>query len=126
MVVQFVIYPQLLRYFIAGVLNTLLAYTLFAVAIYVGLHYALAVLLGGALPLLTGYHAQRRYVFMCSSRNRLPRFLAAFALVYLVNVGILKGLLGSGLAGDAYVSGAMALVPSMLLSFLLNKYIVFR
>lgn len=120
------IYPQLLRYLIAGVLNTLLAYSLFAVAIYMGLHYALAVLLGGVLPLLTGYHAQRRYVFMCRSRNRLPRFLAAFLLVYLVNVGILKMLLASDLTGNAYASGAVALVPSVLLSFLLNKYLVFR
>lgn len=117
---------QFLRYLLAGALNTLLAYSFFALAIYLGLHYAMAVFLGGALPVLTGYHAQRRYVFMSGSGKRLPQFVVAFLVTYLLNVGILKLLLASGLTGGAYLSGAVALVPSVLCSFLLNKYWVFR
>lgn len=119
-------YPQLLRYFIAGALNTLFAYSIYALAIFIGLHYSVAVFFGGVVPVFTGYHAQRRYVFMCETGNHLPRFLAVFVVVYIVNVLILKILLARGLSGDEYLSGALAMIPSVLLGFALNKYLVFR
>lgn len=119
-------YPQLLRYFIAGVLNTVFAYIVYATAIFGGLHYAVAVFLGGVLPIFTGYHLQRRYVFMYAGGNRLARFFVSFVIVYLVNVAILKALLVIGLTGGLYLSGAVAMVPSVTLSFLLNRYLVFQ
>lgn len=120
------VYPQLLRYFIAGALNTLLAYSIYALAIFIGFHYSAAVFLGGVVPIYTSYQSQRRYVFLSEASNRLPRFMAAFVVVYFVNVGILKALLASGLAGGEYLSGALAMVPSVMLSFFLNRHLVFR
>lgn len=117
---------QIVRYVVIGGLNTLFAYLIYALAIYAGLHYALAVFLGGVIPLLTGYALQRRFVFSFHGGNRLARYIAVFILVYFANTGIITLLLDSGITGSAYLGGAIALSICTLLNFALNKSFVFR
>lgn len=117
---------QILRYVVTGGLNTVFAYAIYAFAIYAGLHYTVAVFLGGVIPLLTGYTLQRRFVFFFRGGNRLARYVAVFILVYFANTGIITLLLASGISGNTYISGAIALSVCTLLSFSLNKSFVFR
>lgn len=98
---------------------------MFALFVYLGLHYALATLIAGVLSVLTGYQANRHYVFSFKGKNRLPRFAFVFLIIYWINVGIQKLLLESGLLTNVYLSGALAVPVCALLSFCLNRNFVF-
>ena len=116
---------QVLSFAFVGALNTALAYALFAAFIYAGWHYTVATLVAGVLSVLTGYKAQRRYVFSFRGDSRLLRFSLVFVAIYALSIGIQGAL--SDLGGIShYVSGAVATVVCAAVSFFVNRYYVFR
>lgn len=117
---------QLFGFAIVGLINTVWAYAMFALFVYLGFHYALATLIAGTLSVMTGYQAHRHYVFSFKGKNRLPRFVFVFLTIYWINVSIQKVLLESGLLSNIYLVGALAIPVCALLSFWLNRSFVFR
>lgn len=111
---------------LAGATNTAFGYAAFASLIYVRFHYTIATLIAGTLSIVFSYTVHRRFVFAFRGANRLPRFLVAFAVVYLVCVTIQALLLNSGYTMNSYITGAIAIAACPLISFPLNKYYVFR
>lgn len=61
---------QLIRFGLAGILNTAVAYLAFALLLYLGLHYTLATLIGGTAGLIVGYCTTGGFVFGHSGGNR--------------------------------------------------------
>lgn len=114
---------QLIRFGLAGTLNTAVAYLAFALLLFLGLHYTLATLIGGAAGLTVGYYTTGGFVFGHSGGNRWLRFIATFAVIYLLNIGV-QHFLRRHL--DPYLSGALGTFASLLASFALNKWFVFR
>ena len=53
------------------------------------------------------------------------KFFSVYAICYFVNVGILKLLTGLGLE-NLYVAGLISSFLVALVSFFLNKFVVFR
>lgn len=117
---------QLFSFVVVGLINTVWAYAMFALFVYLGFHYALATLISGVLSVLTGYQAHRHYVFSFKGKNRLPQFAFVFLIIYWINVGIQKLLLESGVLTNVYLSGALAVPVCALLSFWLNRNFIFR
>ena len=117
--------PQLFGFAIVGAVNTAWAYALFALFVYLGLHYAAATLIAGILSMLTGYLAQRNFVFPPEGGNRLLRFLFVFLIIYGINVGTQKLMLDSGLLTNIYLGGGLATGLCALLSFWLSRNFVF-
>jgi putative flippase GtrA len=117
---------QFLSFILAGFINTLWAYALFAVFIYLGLHYMLATLVAGVVSVLTGYKLHRHFVFSFSGSGRLSRFSIVFAVMYLTSISIQTLLRETGWLVNSYANGAVALIACAMLSFALNKYFVFR
>jgi putative flippase GtrA len=114
---------QLIRFGLAGILNTAVAYLAFALLLFLGLHYTLATLIGGAAGLIVGYYTTGGFVFGHCGDNRWLRFIATFAVIYFLNIGVqyfLRRYL------DPYLSGALGTFASLLASFALNKWFVFR
>jgi putative flippase GtrA len=106
------------------VLNTAFSYLVYAALLYIGLNFALANFGACALGILFSFRTQGVLVF----RNPAPRLLLRYALfwllIYLCNIGLIRLLLLLGL--NAYVAGALALPPIVAMSFILQKYFVFR
>jgi putative flippase GtrA len=115
---------RFVRYGVTGLFNTGLSYAVYALGLYIGLNYALANLLACLAGVLVGYHTHLRFVFADASAPRLWRYVLLWGALYLLNIGLIKVLLTLGF--DAYVAGALALPAMVVLSYGLNRVLVFK
>ena len=115
---------EFLKFLAVGVLNTLFGYACFALLIFAGLHYSVALLLATIAGVLFNFKTTGRLVFGSSDNRLLLRFMAVYAVVYAVNVALLKVLLLAGLG--PYAGGALLVLPMALFAFILMKRLVFN
>lgn len=114
---------QLIRFLAVGMLNTIFGYSCYALLLYLGLHYAVALLLATVAGVLFNFKSTGVLVFRSQNNRLIFRFVAVYALVYGVNVGLLKLLYVLGVG--PYYGGAALIVPMALLAFSLNRKFVF-
>ncbi len=115
---------RLVNYFLVGGLNTLFGYGVFAVCLWIGLHYSLAIAISTVLGTLFNFKSTGTLVFRSSDNTRIVRFVLVYGVVYLVNVAAVAVLVRLGL--NAYVSGLVLIVPLALLAYHLNSRFVFN
>jgi len=115
---------QFVRFVLVGAGNTAVSYLLYAALVWVGLHYALANLLALVLGILFSFYSQSRFVFGHGNLRSLVRFILAWALIYFATVALIGQFVGLGF--DAYAAGAFALPFTTVLSYFVQKLIVFR
>lgn len=114
---------QFARFLAVGVLNTAFGYGCFALFLWLGLHYSLALLLATVLGILFNFKSTGSLVFRSRDNRLLARFVGAYALVYACNVTAVGLLVKSGLSPQ--VAGAITLLPMAVLAFVLQKRFVF-
>jgi len=112
------------RFIVVGMLNTAFSYSLYALLIFLGLHYALANLLALIAGILFSFRTQGAWVFNNTQVTLLWRFVLAWAVIYLFNIGVIRSGLAFGF--NAYIAGALAVPPSAVLSYLAQRYFVFH
>ena len=115
---------QLVRFLIVGVGNTIFSYAVYALGLFMGLPYWLASLVALVIGIAVGFVTQGRLVFRSSLEGRLPIFVTVWAALYGVNILVIRLLTDLGI--DAYLAGAIATLPTVALSFALNRLVVFR
>lgn len=112
------------RFLLVGILNTLFGYSIFAVLIFLGLHYTVAALLSTILGVLFNFKTIGSMVFKNSKSRLIIRFIAVYAVIYCLNVVFLKML--SLWNVNMYLAGLALLFPMAFVAFLMNKYFVFH
>lgn len=113
---------RIIRFLIAGSINTMCNYMLFVALIAAGLHYSLAVLLCTIFSILFNFKTFGKFVFNNSDNRLIFRFITVYALLYCINVltlGNLKHFM------NIYFASALLILPLASLSFLLNSRFVF-
>ena len=115
---------QLVRFLVIGFGNTVFSYAVYALGLFMGLPYWLASLVALVIGIAVGFVTQGRLVFRSSLDGRLPIFVAGWAALYVVNILVIRILTDFGV--DAYLAGAIATLPTVALSFVLNRLVVFR
>ena len=115
--------PQFLRFLLVGALNTAFGYGLFALLIWLGLPYPLAIGLATLGGIAFNFQTIGRLVFNAAKGSRRWRFVVVYGVVYLVNLGGVAVLLffGSGI----YVANGLMILPLAALAYLLQKKFVF-
>lgn len=112
------------RFLFIGSINTLLAYGFYAFFLFLGLNYALANLASLIIGILIGFKTQGTFVFNNPNHSLFWRYVLFWVVLYGMNIACISGLMSFGL--DAYLSGALAILPITLISYLAQKYLVFR
>jgi putative flippase GtrA len=115
---------QFAKFVAVGLLNTGFAYGLYAALLYVGFGYVVANLTALVIGILVSFVTQGRLVFANREAGRLVRFVAVWILIYFVSIFLISRFIALGF--NAYVSGALALPFSTLLSFVAQKFFVFQ
>ncbi len=115
--------PRLIRFNIAGVINTLLSYCIYTSLIYFGIVYWLAVLICYALGLVINYKSIKVLAFSDYKKQSFRNFFFIFCGTCLLNIGLLKILLDLGV--NKYISPWIVVIPVSILSYELNKKYVF-
>ncbi|MDP9582518.1 UNVERIFIED_ORG: putative flippase GtrA [Burkholderia contaminans] len=115
---------QLLRFLAVGGLNTLVGYSLFALLTYAGLAYPVAIGLATVGGVLFNFQSVGRLVFDGARRSRFWRFVGVYCVIYLLNLGGVRLLLG--LDANIYIANALTLLPLSVIAFILNRRFVFN
>lgn len=112
------------RFLAVGVLNTAFGYGVFALGIWLGLHYSAAIACATVLGTLFNFKSTGNLVFGSSDNGRLFRFVSVYAIVYLLNVASVGALVRLGFS--EYISGLFVLLPLAVVSYWLNSRFVFH
>lgn len=113
------------RFILVGILNTIFGYSLFAIFIFLNMHYSLAVFLSTLLGVLFNFKTIGKLVFDSHDNSLIFRFIFVYVLLYLINISCLWFFKISGFE-NMYINGFVLLIPLALISFILNKKFVFR
>lgn len=106
-------------------MNTAFAYGLYALFIFLGCHYALAVFLSTVIGICFSFKTLGAFVFANPDNRLIFKFFAVYGPCYLVNVGILRLLTAAGMK-NLYAAGLVSSFLAAMVSFFLNKFIVFK
>lgn len=112
------------RFIFVGGVNTTFSYSIYAFFISVGVGYAISNLLALIAGVFFSFHTQGTFVFRNKKNARLVRFIIAWIIIYIANIFIIGQLISFGL--NAYISGALAIIPITVFSYAFQKYFVFR
>lgn len=116
--------PQFVRFLVVGTLNTSFSYAIYAALLYTGLGYKLANFFAVVIGVLFSFKTQGHLVFDNPDNRLLVRFVGGWVLIYLCTIALIGWIMSLGF--NAYLAGALALPFSVLLSYLLQKFFVFR
>lgn len=115
---------QVIRFIIVGVVNTLIGYSLYALFIYLGLSYTYSLIFATILGVLFNFQTIGKVVFKSSDKSLLFKFIIVYLIVFCINLLLISCFVKLG--ETAYIAGAIALLPTATISFVLNKYFVFK
>lgn len=115
---------QIIRFGLIAGLNTLFGYSIFAMLTYAGLHYTLAIFISTVVGVLFNFKTYGVLVFKSSNNRLIFRFIGVYAVVYLFN--ILGIYIFERFLISNYLAAMIMLVPVGLLSFVLNKILVYK
>lgn len=113
-----------LRFLIVGFINTVFGYIAFSLLLYSGLHYAVASFFSACAGILFNFNTTGRIVFKNSNHRLLVRFFQVYALLYLINLALLKLMVIFAI--NLYLGSAVIVLPMAFLSYVLNKKFVFN
>ncbi|MEK7680908.1 MAG: GtrA family protein [Patescibacteria group bacterium] len=115
---------QFIRFLFVGGINTLFGYGIFALLIFLRLHYSLASLFATILGILFNFQTIDRFVFSSHQSKSIFRFVGVYGFIYILNV---IGLYFFNIAKISnYISGAILIFPMALVAFYLNRRFVFN
>ena len=117
-------YIKLYKYLVVGGVNTVFGYSVFAILIFFGFHYSLAVLIATILGVLFNFQSYGRLVFKNHSWYFLSRYITVYILIYFVNLILL--LMFDLLVSNLYISGLMVIPFIAYLGYFLNKRYVWK
>ena len=118
---------MLSRYFVVGLINTVVGYTVILLGLRAGMGDYFANAAGYAGGLAVSYVLQRRWAFAVStppSYREAGLFFAAALLAYGANIGVLHVARSMGYIGSP-VAQAIAMVAYSITFFILSRFVVF-
>lgn len=112
------------RYGIVGMFNTAFSYGVYCLLIFAGLGFVLATLIATVAGICLSFVTLGKLVFMRQLSGRFLRFAGVWAALYLVNIALIW--IGVSMGASEYLAGLLASIPIIGISFLLQRYFVFR
>lgn len=119
-------YSKPIKFIFAGLVNTAFGYASYAVLIYWGLNYLLALFLATILGVIFNFINFGLFVFDGKRGwHVFLKFIAVYVLIYLVN-SIMLIFLTREFLFSPYLGQVLCIPPSVVLSWFLMKYWVYR
>lgn len=115
---------QFIRFIIVGLINTLFGYTVFALLLFLGLHYCLALAFATILGVLFNYKTNSKLVFSYEGNNRLFHYVFVYIVIYSINVTGVFILTSLGIS--AYLAVPILMLPITGMTYHLSNKLVFK
>lgn len=119
------------KFFLLGILATLVDYIFYSIVILLGIDYILAIIIGYSAGLLTNYIIARNFIFTSGHRLKSSRheFIAVLIIAVfgaLFTIAIVKMLSYSILHMDPLLSRPIAIVIVFFWNYLARKIFVYN
>ena len=111
------------RFLVVGAGNTVFGYSLYLVGLLLGGSYTIALAIATILGAVFNFFTTGRVVFRSNALNKIYWFIGVYATIFAVNLALLTWLVGRGV--DKAYAQALLLPVVVILSYLLNKHIIF-
>lgn len=115
---------EFIRFVLIAGLNTAFGYGVYALFIWLGVHFSLATLLSTILGILFNFKTYGVIVFRNKNNQLILRFILVYGFLYLCNVASIAILKQMGLT--SYLAGFIMLIPIGLLGYFFNKRFVYN
>jgi|SRR5208283_2308815 len=115
---------RFIRFILVGILNTGFCYSLYALLIFLGLRFDLAILIATILGVLFNFKTTGTLVFNNRQKNLILRYFGAYSIIYLLNVLLVWLMLKSDIS--SYLAQAFAMPVLAVLSYVLQRDFVFK
>ena len=115
---------MVVRFVVVGILNTGVSYLIYALLLSFGLRYQMANLIALVIGILFSFKTQGHLVFNNRNNRLLGRFILSWVLIYLCVIFLIGRIIALGF--DAYAAGALVLPFSAVLSYVIQRYFVFK
>lgn len=114
-----------IRFVLIGLLNTAFGVGLYCLFVYWGIPYRVAVLLSTILGVLFNFKTIGTFVFKNTKNRLIFKFVAAYVIVYFINIGLIHLLLELSNLNE-YIAGIIVTPIVAIASFVLQKRFVFN
>lgn len=111
------------KFLIVGFINTVFAYSIYSIFIFIGLKANLALLLQYIFGVIWNFKTTGVLVFKNSNNSLIFKFVLSYVLTFLINNFLLSILLKHF---NGYLAQALLILPIAVLSFLIFKFWVFK
>jgi putative flippase GtrA len=115
---------RFIKFILVGFINTVFGYSVYALFIYLNMHYSLAVLFATILGVLFNFKSTGRLVFKVNNNASLARFIGVYVITYVLNVAALG--IFNFYRFDLYVAGLLMILPMALAAYVLQSRYVFK
>ncbi len=114
---------RFVRFLVVGGINTGFGYLIYSIFILLKIHYSLASLFGTIIGVIFNFFTTGNFVFRNKNPKLIIRFCLVYGVTYLINLVFLR--IFNGLHMNMVVAGGILLLPMALVSYFLNKVLVF-
>jgi putative flippase GtrA len=111
-------------FLLVGGLNTIFGYGIFALCIYLKLHYSLASLISTVLGILFNFKTTGIIVFKNHNNSLIYRFFLAYGISFCIGLVLLFLLNKIGISN--YIGGALLILPGAVIAYTLQRLLVFN
>lgn len=118
------LFGKLVKYIFVGALNSAFAYSLFALFLFVDIHYRLSVLLTLIIGIMFNFKTVGRIVFESRDNRLILRFVLVYLIAYVIGILGLEILQKQGVS--MYLGGILLMPIGAIVSFILFNLYVFR
>jgi len=115
---------EFFRFLFAGAINTLFGYAIFVLAILVGIHYAIAIIISTVTGSIFNYFSYGIIAFRILDKKIVLRFIILYAVLYFFNLAIFKLFLL--ITSNKIVVGAMCLPIMVAVTYFSSKKFVYN
>lgn len=119
---------QFIRFNFVGIVNTGLTYAVYAALVFIGANHFVALGADYAVGIVFSFVMNKRITFRVKGRadiGMFARMVGSYVVLLIVNAAILWALVDRS-AVNTYLGQAIALVAVALLSFAVQRLVVFR
>jgi putative flippase GtrA len=118
------LYMLLMRFLAVGVLNTIFGYAIYGLCIYIGMNFGVALLIATLIGIVFNFCTNKTIVFRSKKKSIFLQFVMVYVFIYAVNYTGIKLLTQAD--QNPYVAALIMLPFATILSYLLNKKVVFN
>jgi putative flippase GtrA len=122
--INWLTHNKLIRFLFVGGVNTIFGYGVYALLLWIGLHYTLATLLGTIISVLFNFKTYGTIVFKNKNNTLILRFVLMYAFIYFLN-NVWLFIAKNYLDITPYIAGLIWLIPGALLSFFISHKFVY-